>query len=148
GDRERVVDVALATTARLMAVGLFGRLVGTVDHRHGRLGVPAAIGAEQWGQLVSGDVLVPPPWEYTVYSGHGETSVPREAFDEVTLQAGTAAEVFEFDQHSHTYDDTAECLDQLHGSSRGAARCQDIVDHQYPLAEMNGVAVDLELVAS
>ena len=63
GDRQRVVDVALATAARLVTVGFRRRLVGAVDHRHRRLRMAAAVRAEQRRQLIRGDVLVPPPRE-------------------------------------------------------------------------------------
>ena len=45
GHGQRVVDVALAAAARLVAMRFLGRLVGAVDHRHRRLRVPAAVRA-------------------------------------------------------------------------------------------------------
>ena len=51
GDGERVVDVALAARAELVAVRLRGDLVGAVDRGHRRLRVAAAVRREQRRQL-------------------------------------------------------------------------------------------------
>ncbi len=70
GHRHRVVDVALAAAAALVAVRLLGRLVGPVDHLHRRFGMSTAVGRQHRGELLRRSVGVAPPRQDAVDGGH------------------------------------------------------------------------------
>ena len=71
GDRQRMVDVALAARAELVAMRLGGDLVGVGDRRDRRLGVAAAVAGEQRGQLGRrGRLVVPSPRQDAIDSAH------------------------------------------------------------------------------
>src|SRR5487761_1222917 len=63
-------------------------------------------------------------------------------------QALSPAQVIELDQALHPDDIAAELVDQTNGGGRGAARRQYIIDYQHPLARLDGVRMDFELVGS
>ncbi len=75
GDRQRVVDVALAARAQLAAMGLGGDLVGAVDGGDGRLGVAPPVAGEQRRQLDGRcRLVVPPPGQDSIDGAHGAPS--------------------------------------------------------------------------
>ena len=71
GDRQWVVDVALAARTELVAVSFGGDLIGVGDRRHRRLRMTAAIGGEQRGELGrSGRLVVAAPRQNAVDRAH------------------------------------------------------------------------------
>ena len=71
GDGERMVDVALTTRATLAVVRLGRHLVGAIDRRDRRLGMPTAVGSQQRGEFDRGQrTLVPSPWKNSVDRSH------------------------------------------------------------------------------
>ena len=64
------VGAAAKPPAQLAAVGVSRAQVGPGDQRRRGLGVPGAVGLEQWRDLIRGRLVVAPPWQDPVDRRH------------------------------------------------------------------------------
>src|SRR5215210_5713089 len=71
-----------------------------------------------------------------------------QALHPVLTQAGAPVQIGKLDQEPETDDHAAERFDQAARCGRGAPRSQHIVHHQDPLARVDRVAMNLELVGA
>ena len=152
GDRQGMVDVALAAGPALVVVSLGRGVEGPVDRLDAVLGVVGPVGLEQRYQLTGRVRALSPPGKDSIDGRHGVVTllllVAGQALDSVTAQFVTAAETVKFDHHRHADDVAAEGLDEAGRRQGRAAGGEDVVDDQDGLVGVDGVTMDLELVGA